>query len=216
MKQFRLMVFVLLLPLLAAAQPYKEDIAAFRKQDSLQAPAKGQILFIGSSSFTRRTDVQAYFPGYPILNRAFGGSTLLNQLLWINEVVFPYDPKQIVIYCGENDFAENDSLYPAQVAERFMQLFDQIRARYKNVPILYVSMKPSPSRAHLMAKFNVANVMIKYFLKKKRRARFIDVYHKMLGPDGAPLKNIFVEDNLHMNAAGYAIWQKAIAPYLLK
>lgn len=216
MKQFRLMVFVLLLPLLAAAQPYKEDIAAFRKQDSLQAPAKGQILFIGSSSFTLWKDVQTYFPGYPILNRAFGGSTLLNQLLWINDVVFPYDPKQIVIYCGENDFAENDSLYPAQVAERFMQLFDQIRARYKNVPILYVSMKPSPSRVHLMAKFNVANVMIKNFLKKKRKARFIDVYHKMLGPDGAPLKNIFGPDNLHMNAAGYAIWQKAIAPYLLK
>ena len=45
---------------------------------------------------------------------------------------------------------------------------------------------------------------------------FIDVYHKMLKPDGTPMDNIFLEDKLHMNAKGYAIWQKAIEPYLLK
>ncbi len=127
-----------------------------------------------------------------------------------------YDPKQIVIYCGENDFAGNDTLYPAQVAQRFFDLFELIRAKYKKVPIVYISMKPSPSRKHLMAKFNVANVMIQNFLKTKRRTTYIDVFHAMVKEDGTPMTDIFLDDKLHMNKKGYAIWQKIIEPHLLK
>lgn len=200
----------------AIGQPYADDIKAFHRQDSIQFPGKGKILFVGSSSFTKWTDVQQYFPAYPIINRGFGGSTLLDVTRYADDVIFPYDPKQIVIYCGENDFAADDSLYPAQVAERFEKLFNLIRSRYKKVPVAYISMKPSPSRKHLMPKFNVANVMIRSFLKTKKRTAFIDVYHSMLKPDGTPLDGIYIEDNLHMNAKGYAIWQKIIEPYLLK
>lgn len=207
---------LLLLQTIVAAQPYAEDIRAFKKQDSIAMPAKGQILFVGSSSFTLWKDVQNFFPAYPILNRGFGGSSLTDVIYYAEDVIFKYEPKQIIIYCGENDFAGNDSLYPAQVAQRFFDLFNMIRARYKKVPIAYVSMKPSPARQHLMAKFNVANVMIRNFLKTKRKTAFIDVYHKMLNPDGTPLKDIFGPDNLHMNAKGYAIWQKIIEPVLLK
>ena len=44
---------------------------------------------------------------------------------------------------------------------------------------------------------------------------FIDVYHAMLEKDGTPIKDIFVEDNLHMNEKGYKIWQRIIKPYLI-
>lgn len=207
---------ILLLHTAVTAQPYADEIKAFRKQDSLSMPAKGQILFVGSSSFTMWKDVQNYFPAYPILNRGFGGSSLTDVTYYAEDVIFKYEPKQIIIYCGENDFAANDSLYPSQVAQRFKDLFNLIRSRYKKVPIAYISMKPSPSRQHLMAKFNVANVIIMNFLKKKKKTAFIDVYHKMLNEDGTPLKDIFGPDNLHMNAKGYAIWQKIIEPFLLK
>ena len=57
-------------------QPFYNDVMAFRKKDSLNPPPANPILFIGSSSFTKWTKVQDDFPGYTILNRAFGGSTL--------------------------------------------------------------------------------------------------------------------------------------------
>ncbi|HEV8273318.1 MAG TPA: G-D-S-L family lipolytic protein, partial [Chitinophagaceae bacterium] len=85
-----------------ADQPFWNDIQNFKKQDSVSFPPKNAILLIGSSSFTKWTDVQDYFPGYTIINRGFGGSTLLDQIRYVNDIVFPYDPKQIVIYCGEN------------------------------------------------------------------------------------------------------------------
>ncbi|MBI2729357.1 MAG: G-D-S-L family lipolytic protein [Sphingobacteriales bacterium] len=193
---------------------YWEDIQKFKQQDSIAMPKPNQILFIGSSSFTKWTDVQDYFPKHKILNRAFGGSTLKDVIYRADDVIFKYQPNQIVIYFGENDLAYDSTLYPAQVAERFFQLFTMIRSKYKKIPVIYVSMKPSPSRKNLMAKYNVANVMIKNFLASKRKTRFIDVYHHMLMPDGTPLDDIFTEDKLHMNAKGYKIWQKLLKPYL--
>lgn len=196
--------------------PFWDDIQSFKKQDSISFPGTGKILFVGSSSFTKWKDVQNYFPSYPIINRGFGGSSLPDVIRYSEDVIFKYQPKQIVIYCGENDFAASDTVSAETVVARFKELFSLIRSRYKNVPIDYISMKPSPSRKHLLPKFLVANMAIKNYLKKKRKTDFIDVYYKMLKADGTPMDDIFIEDKLHMNAKGYAIWQKVIEPYLLK
>lgn len=196
--------------------PYRDDIQAFKKQDSINMPAKKQILFAGSSSFTKWTDVQDYFPSYKILNRGFGGSTLADVIRYADDVIFKYEPKQIIIYCGENDFAANDSVTVDTVVSRFKQLFAMIREHYKKVPVAYISIKPSPSRQSLVPKIMEANKQLKKYLHKKRKAIFIDVYHAMLNTDGTPIKEIFIEDNLHINAKGYAIWQKIIEPYLKK
>jgi len=218
-KRLKQIIFFLVLVsigIFVKAQPFAKEIAAFKKQDSLSFPGKGKILFVGSSSFTLWKDVQKYFPEYPIVNRGFGGSSLTDLIHYTPDVIFPYAPKQIVIYCGENDFAGDTSLYPAQVAQRFFDLFNFVRAKYKKVPIAYISMKPSPSRQHLMAKINVANGIIKNFLTKKRKTAYIDVYKAMLKENGLPKDEIFLTDKLHMNGEGYKIWKKIIEPHLLK
>ena len=202
----------------AAAQhpPFYEDIQNFKKQDSAHFPPLHAILFVGSSSLTKWTDVQNYFPNHTIINRGFGGSSLPDVIRYADEIIFPYSPKQIVIYCGENDLAASDTVTSQMVFDRFKQLFGMIRSYLHKVPLIYISIKPSPSRQHLMPKFEEANKLIKEYLKGKKKAVFVDVYHAMLNEDGTPMKDIFIEDNLHMNAKGYAIWQKIIEPYLLK
>lgn len=196
--------------------PFWNDIQAFKIKDSTSRPVAHQVLFAGSSSFTFWTDVQDYFPSVPILNRGFGGSSLLDLIRYKEEVFFAYNPKQIVLYCGENDFASSDTISVETVLARFKMLFAIVRSRYKNIPFAYVSMKPSPGRQHLLPKFEAANNQIKIFLSKYRKTAFIDVYHKMLNSDGSPMAEIFGPDKLHMNAKGYSIWQKEIAPHLLK
>lgn len=196
------------------ALPFWNDVQQFKRQDSISFPRANQILFIGSSSFTRWTDVQTYFPTKKILNRAFGGSTLENQIAYRYDVTFPYNPKQIVLYCGENDFAASDTVTVDLVVQRFKTFYNYLRQKYPVVPFVYVSMKPSPSRAHLMIKFDSANNTIKRFLSTQKNNVFVDVYHAMLKPDGTPMEDIFVEDRLHMNAKGYAIWQKLLRPVL--
>ena len=44
--------------------------------------------------------------------------------------------------------------------------------------------------------------------------KFIDVFPRMLGPDGLPRPDIFSPDRLHMNAEGYKLWTEIIRPFL--
>jgi len=196
--------------------PFYNDIQNFKKKDAEAKPAAHSILFVGSSSFTKWTDVQDYFPGYPIINRGFGGSTLPDVIRYAADVIYPYHPKQVVIYCGENDLASSDTVSAATVIERVKTLFGMIRKNLGNVPVLFVSLKPSPSRAKLFPKMMEVNATVKAFLAKQKKAQFADVYSKMLDANGEPMKDIFLSDNLHMNAKGYAIWQKVLAPLLVK
>ena len=199
----------------AQSTPFYKEIQSFKTQDSTSRFAKNAILFIGSSSFTKWVDVFDYFPGHIIINRGFGGSSLPDVIRYADDIIFPYQPKQIVIYCGENDIACNDSVNAMIVFNRFKQLFQLIRSRMPRVLIAYVSIKPSPSRERLWPKMVEGNELINEYLKSKKRTAFIDVYNKMLNQDGTVMKDIFIEDNLHMNAKGYVIWQKIMEPYLL-
>jgi pentatricopeptide repeat protein len=216
MKKISLLLVVLLVFCTAKAQPFYEDIQAFKKQDSLSFPPKHAILFVGSSSFTNWKDVQAYFPAHTIINRGFGVSSLPDVIQYAGDIIFPYHPKQIVIYCGENDLAAADTVTAAMVFGRSIRLFTHIRTNMPGVPVVFVSLKPSPSRWYLQEKMRKVNTLIRKYLRKRKAAKFVDVYNKMLRADGTPIKEIFLEDNLHMNAKGYAIWQQLIEPQLLK
>jgi lysophospholipase L1-like esterase len=198
------------------AQPFADEIQEFKKQDKVNPPPSGAILFVGSSSFRKWTDVSSYFPGFTIINRGFGGSTFPDVIRYAPDIIYPYHPKQVVIYCGDNDLAFSDAVTADTVFERFRILFDGIRTNLPGENILFVSIKPSPSRVRLKEKMEGANLLIQTYLSLQQHAAFVDVYHKMLNPDGSIMTDIFLEDNLHMNAKGYAIWQIVIVPYLLK
>jgi lysophospholipase L1-like esterase len=218
MKLFKYYLFFICISFSANifAQPFADEIQAFKTQDKLNPPPPGAILFVGSSSFRKWADVNSYFPGFTIINRGFGGSTFPDVIGYAPDIIFSYHPKQVVIYCGDNDLASSDAVSADTVFERFRVLFELIRTNLPGENILFVSIKPSPSRARLKEKMEQANLLIQTYLSLQQHAAFADVYHKMLNPDGSVMTDIFTEDNLHMNAKGYAIWQKVIAPYLSK
>src|ERR1700722_3302361 len=174
-------------------QPFISEIQNFKKQDSLNPPPQHAILFVGSSSFTKWTDVQSYFPGYTIVNRGFGGSSLPDVIRYANDIIIPYHPKQVVIYCGDNDLAASDTVTAETVVSRFKNLFFLIRKKLPNENIAFISIKPSPSRIRLMAKDEAANEAIKNFLAAQKNASFIDVYH-LMQENGKPMPSIFLQD----------------------
>jgi len=222
MKKY-LFVFVLFLGILTATAqttstiPFQEEINVFIKKDSIAMPADNSILFVGSSSFNYWKDISNYFPGYPIINRGFGGSSLTDIIHFNQETILKYKPKQIYIYCGENDIAASDTITPQIVFERFKTLYTIIRIHLgKNIPVMYVSIKPSVARWSMEEKFVAANSLIRNFINKQKQTQFLDVHAAMLDSNGEVFKDIFIADKLHMNAKGYAIWQKIIAPTLVQ
>ena len=196
--------------------PFAPDIRQFKENDIINPPPRNAILFVGSSSFTRWHDVQDYFPGFTIVNRGFGGSTLLDQIHYAEDIVFPYFPAQIVIYCGENDLASSDTVSPEMVAARFKSWFSLVRSKLPDVKITYISMKPSPSRWQLADRFMTGNQLIREYIESQSNASFVNIWDKMLNEDYLPDPDLFLEDMLHMNPKGYRIWQQTITPELIK
>jgi lysophospholipase L1-like esterase len=211
--RYLVLVFVLFVFIPAWAQaPFEKEIRNFKKQDSIQAPPQKAILFVGSSSFRLWKNLEQDFPQKKIINRGFGGSTFADVLYYYDDVISPYRPKQVIVYCGENDLANKIS--PDAVLEQFKKLFFLIRKSGLQIDIVFVSIKPSPSRKHLMNEIKTTNDLIRKFLSTKKSTHYVDVFTLMLDENGDPRKELFVEDNLHMNRAGYEIWKKAISPFL--
>ena len=198
---------------LSQEKPFWKEIQEFKKLDKTNGIPKKPILFLGSSSFTYWTDVNDYFPGKTIVNRGFGGSRLLDLNRYADDLLNPYHPRQIVIYCGENDIS-TDNPTPAVVLERFKTFFGKIRQKYPKVPVAYVSVKYSPSREKFWPEMKELNELISNYLKTQKKATFIDITPVMNDADGRVRTDIFKEDMLHMKPEGYRLWAQVMAPYL--
>ena len=153
---------------------------------------------------------------HSVINRGFGGSSLPDVIRYVDEIIFPYNPAQVVIYCGENDLAASDTVTAEIVFDRFKHLFNLIRKQLPDAAVAFVSIKPSPSRAHLLSKVIASNNLIRDFLKAQTKAAYIDVFSAMIDQQGNAKPELFIDDKLHMNQKGYAIWVEIIEPYLIK
>ncbi|MDR6513916.1 GDSL-type esterase/lipase family protein [Chryseobacterium camelliae] len=193
---------------------YWQDIQNFKKLDQENPPPKDAILLIGSSSFTKWTDVASYFPDKTIINRGFGGSRLTDLNDYADDLLNPYQPKQIIVYCGENDFADNKDLKAQVVVDRFKTFYKKIRARFPKIEVDYISIKYSPSRENLWPQMKEANKKIAAFMKKEPNAEFIDITKVMQDSSGNVRKDLFVEDMLHMTPEGYRLWTSVMKPYM--
>jgi len=194
--------------------PFQDDVNTIKAYDNIYAPPAQPILFIGSSSIRLWVDFAKTFKDYTVLNRAIGGAVTADVIRYLDDLVFPYHPKQLVVYVGENDLLQAPDA--ATVFNGFKKLYSGIRAKLPNTPIIYISIKGSPSRKQHQAKALEANRLISAYIKGQTHITFIDVYQPMLDRNGAMQPHLFKNDMLHMNASGYAIWNKLIIPKLLK
>jgi lysophospholipase L1-like esterase len=191
-----------------------QDIQNFKTLDQETPPPSNSILLVGSSSFTKWQDVSNYFPGKTIINRGFGGSRLTDLNFYSEDLLSPYQPKQIIVYCGENDFADDAELKSDVVVDRFKTFYTKIRAKFPNIQVDFISIKYSPSREKLWPQMKQANKKIAKFMKKEKNADFIDITKIMNDANGNVRKDLFVEDMLHMTLEGYQLWTKVMNPYM--
>lgn len=202
----------------AAQQPgddptrWEEAVRTFEAADAAAMPPEGAVLFVGSSSIVGWDSLAQDFPGHTVINRGFGGSQLSDLIHYADRVILPYRPSQIVVYGGDNDLAAGKT--PERVAADFRTLVERVHEELPRARILFLAVKPSLDRWQLADAVRAANDLVRRYTKGDDRLAFVDVFTPMLGPDGTPRAELFVEDGLHMSRAGYEIWREAVAPKL--
>ncbi len=198
-----------------AAEPaenrFEKDIQRFEKKDAQQLPPENAILFVGSSSI-RMWKLENYFPGLEVINRGYGGSIIADSIHFAERIVIPYKPRVIVFYAGDNDVAAGKT--PEEVFEDYQTFVKKVRKALPDVRIVYIAIKPSIARWKLVDKMREANLSIREFTKKRDFLEFVDIDTPMIGGDGKPRPELFIEDGLHLSHEGYVLWTSLVKPHL--
>jgi lysophospholipase L1-like esterase len=188
--------------------PQMEEFAAWDAKNSVP---ERPVLFVGSSSI-RLWPTARSFPGCAIVNRGFGGSQLSDLLHHYGQVVTPYAPRAILVYAGDNDVGEGKS--PPRVRDDFARFVERVRRDQGEVPVYFIAIKPSGRRWSQWREMAEANALVKAWADSRAGVEYLDIATPMLGPDGTPRPEIFADDELHLNDAGYAVWDSVVAPTL--
>ena len=184
--------------------PFDSEFRAFARAEARSPLPRDPVLFYGSSSIRLWLKLADDFPGVAVVNRGFGGSTLAECVQEMDRLVFPVQPRAIVLYAGENDLDQGAS--PESVEEHFREFAERLDDRLGLIPLIFISIKPSPSRAWAFPQIRRTNELVRAAMADWPNARFVDVFPHMLDDAGNVRHEFFTEDWLHMSRAGYLLW----------
>ena len=189
------------------------EIDRFVEADKVSPPAACQVLFVGSSSIVKWKETLASdMAPMPVINRGFGGSHVEYVNRWFDQIVAPYRPRTIVFYAGENDIDAGKSV--DRVVSDFNEFMNRKTKALGETPVYFISLKPSKLRFAQFPLQTLVNNAIRKSAARRSDLHYIDVVSAMLDETGKP-RGLFVEDGLHMNAAGYRIWTRIVRATVL-
>ena len=189
---------------------FKESIDTFVAWDSKNTFPENAYLFVGSSSIRFWPTANA-FPEKTIINRGFGGSELSDVVFFYDQVIKPYAPGKIFLYGGDNDIAHGKGAQ--QVFEDFLELVVMVQKDFPGTELIFISIKPSKQRWAKWPTMTDANRLVREYARENPSLEYADLATPLLDTNDSP-GDFYVEDGLHLNEAGYALWRKALAPYL--
>lgn len=190
---------------------FQSEIERFRDWDAKNSFPDSAVLFVGSSSI-RMWKTHLAFPRYPVINRGFGGAHISDVLFYYQDVIGKYRPRLIVLYAGDNDIAAGKAV--EQVWKDFLKLEGRVRRDLPQTAVIFISIKPSLSRLTAWEKMNRVNERVRDFCDNHLRRFYLDVATPMLNAAGQPAGELFIEDGLHLNRNGYALWQSLLEALL--
>lgn len=196
------------------SREWESTVQAWEAQDARVRRMPGSVVFVGSSSIRFWTTLAEDFPGVASINRGYGSSRVYDSVYYADRIVNAYQPRAVVFYAGDNDLNEGRS--PRQVRDDFAAFVQRVQAGTPKARIAFVSIKPSPSRAALLPQVARANALVREYAGSVQGVDYLDVYTPMLDASGQPREELFLQDRLHMNRSGYAIWIEVVGAWLAR
>ncbi len=188
-----------------------DAVTRWVRQDLVDPPAPGAVLFVGSSSIRRWEDLHEHFADYRIIQRGFGGSQFeeLNSVL--DRIVLPYQPSAIVVWEGTNDL--NTGEPAAEVVADFQTFVSEVKTELPAIEILYLGITRNLGNDPTIAERLSTNSQIQALCAADSQLHYVDLpaFFENLTP--AELESYYV-DALHLNRAGYEEWRKIVRPAL--
>jgi lysophospholipase L1-like esterase/dienelactone hydrolase len=189
---------------------WEKEIAAFDSLNAVERYRKGSLLFLGSSYIRMWKNIREDLGQPRIIHRGFGGSNLADVAYYVTRIVYPHKPKALFMYVGNDITAGERDKAPDQVLEHFKYVVRQVRAKYPTLPITWLEISPSERRWAAWDRVQEANRLIREYCATDPNLHVIAFAGSFLGPDGTPIKSLYLPDKLHYNEEGYRVWGRSI------
>lgn len=200
---------------LPGPQRFEKAIAAFEAADKATPAPKNATLFVGASNIRLWASLPQRFKKDKIINRGFGGAMMSEVLHFADRIILPYAPAKIYLNAGGNDLHLGRT--PEEVLTAFQGIAALVREKLPKTKLAFLCIPTSPSRWDEVETVKKTNKLIAdHIAADGARIDYIDYFPMLLGADGQPRPELYVEDRLHFSEAGYDIvtsaikWQKEI------
>jgi len=192
--------------------------ARYRDANATLAPpaaSESRVVFMGDSitDSWQQPRFGGFFPGKPYVDRGISGQTTPQMLLRFRPDVIALKPKVVVILAGTNDLNSNTG--PATDAEIQGNLQSMAElARANGIKVVLSSITPTSayhaapnavpqSSLRPMSRIRAINDWMKAYASANGHV-YLDYLSAMVDDTGV-MKSDLTADDLHPNAAGYAI-----------
>jgi lysophospholipase L1-like esterase len=195
---------------------FENDIRSFEEQDRRNPPKAGAIVLTGSSSIARWNDqARAALAPLTVIPRGFGGSVMHDVLHYLDRVALVYEPRAILIYEGDNDTRPEAPLPTSLILDHLEQIIARVHDVLPETRVYVLSVKPSILRWRAWPTAQLVNAGYRQIADRDPLVHYVDVATPLLRDDGTVRTDIFVEDGLHLNDRGNAIWGETIKAALM-
>jgi len=189
---------------------FGNEINKFDTLNKIEHHTDSALLFLGSSYMKDWKNIRKDLNYPDIIHRGFGGSNLTEVIYYLKRIVYPHHPKAIFMYVGNDIVNSEKDKSPDQVLEMFKYTVEIIRQKYPTTPITWLQISPSEKRWGAWDKVQAANKLIEDYCNSSINVYSINFSKSFLGENGLPIKNLYRDDKLHYNDAGYVVWGNTI------
>jgi len=213
----RFTFFIILLTLISCSplKVYREDpevkawepeIEKFEQLDINKSYPPDAVMFAGSSSIRLWSSLGTDMTPYNVIQRGYGGAKLSDFAVYADRIIYPHKTSAIVLFIANDITGRDKDKSPLEVSQLFRKTLYIIRRKYTKTPVFWIAITPTGARWHVWPEIKEANELIRKVCKKHENTYYIDTEIAFLTPSGLPNKDLFLEDNLHLNEAGYKVW----------
>ena len=192
---------------------WERAIANLAQRDQTEGASADGILFYGSSSIRLWNSIAQDISPWQTIQRGYGGAKLPDILHYAPRVIGPRlgdsNPrrcKALVLFVANDIVGRETDKSPEEVADLFFKLHQWIRQQDCSLPIFWIEVTPTPSRWDVWENIELGTKLIRTILQNDPNGHLISTAGAFLGVDGRPRPELFIKDQLHLNADGYQQW----------
>lgn len=195
----------------AQQHPFEQEVRRLSAQLDSLGWNPGTTVVTGSSTIRMWRSLTEISGREVVLNTGFGGSKATDLERYLFPLVLKFDPNRVFIYEGDNDLWAD--VAPEEILASLDRIVTRIQLAAPNTKIYLIGAKPSPSRWAKKVLYQSFNQQLEKYSKRKEGVSFIDTWAALTDSAGNARPELYIKDQLHLNEAGYILWNGIFKSY---